>query len=184
MTSFRTALFRLPGGSTVAVCRLRGSRHPGRTSTSTAVATAAAQADRASIAARSGGVWVATASAFTKSRIQSGSASVGNAGRSDAWNGTGNFQPRSSGGFFDTSARELLGDASTSARYSSTFLIHLQHLRTRPFLKIRIRSTCRQPSSGGRPPTSEAQERPSSSGDCRSTSAPWGRGPTARGHTS
>src|SRR4051794_40577382 len=69
-----------------------GSLYPGLTSTTIFLAQAAATTDRASIADRSGGVWVAMASASTNFRNQSASTSVGNVGKSNWWKGIGGTQ--------------------------------------------------------------------------------------------
>ena len=65
VTSRTTADLRLPGLMPTAVNRFSGSRQPGRTSTSASPPAAAARTLRTSMPARSGGVWVAVASAWT-----------------------------------------------------------------------------------------------------------------------
>ena len=75
-----TALLRAPASMPTATNRHSGSRHPARGSTSTAPAETVASTARASIPARSGGVWVAVATAATYSPSQPGRTSTGNAG--------------------------------------------------------------------------------------------------------
>src|SRR5918993_3829755 len=85
-----TPLLRDPASMPTATNRHSGSRQPGRGSTSTAPAATVARMAKASMPARSGGVWVAVATAATYSPTQDGNTLTGNAGRSPvAPNGTG-----------------------------------------------------------------------------------------------
>jgi hypothetical protein len=91
-----TPLLREPASIPTATNRHSGSRQPGRGSTSTAPAATVANTARASIPARSGGVWVAVATAVTYSPSQPGRTSTGNVGSSPATpSGMGGAQPRS-----------------------------------------------------------------------------------------
>src|SRR5215207_8347373 len=86
----KTLLLRVPASMPTATNRHSGSRHPDLASTSTAPAATVASTARASMPARSGGVWVAVATAATYSPSQLGSTSTGNGGvASVAPNGTG-----------------------------------------------------------------------------------------------
>src|SRR5205823_2661851 len=84
-------------GELVKVQMFVGSRHPSRARTTTRPPHTAAKAARATIAARSGGVWVARASASTNARIHAGRSVIGKAGRSGSWKATGKDQVGLSG---------------------------------------------------------------------------------------
>ena len=84
--------FAVSRGSAVTVKMLRGSLQPVRTSTSNFFAQAVAITAKVTIAARSSGVWVAVASAFTNKDNQRGKAWVGKEGGEGSCNGIGGSQ--------------------------------------------------------------------------------------------
>ena len=81
VTSANTADLRLPGGSATTTNRFSGSCQPGRTWIRARPPAAVARAASTSMPGRSGGVWVAVASARTQAARKSGRASTGERGK-------------------------------------------------------------------------------------------------------